>query len=541
MISQLLKAVTLGLVQGGEGTATEPLRNRALLPLSLSAPSQTDAGGSHEDLPVLSNIQGDVFIFPKDAEAFIFFRISDVSKFKGALATFKPTSAADVVENLSAIRRAKLEAKGRRVELTQQQIAFTRAGLNILGLKEESGDQRFDKFCMRDNKTVFGDVSTWNKTFDRPNFNPATGTANVDDGALHGVVSIAASDLSTVRKAADAFKVLFECAVDVVDVIEGKIRPGKMRGHDHFGYRDGVSQPAIRGLTGHLPGQTQVDVGVIIAGYEGDPAFSKRPKWAKDGTFMVFKQFEQDVVRFDKHLKKSSSRWREFDPPVPLQEGETLTDEQAAQLCGARMVGRWPSGAPLAKCPVFDDPDMALDPERRNDFDYTVPDIHGPTNKYCPFTAHTRKVAPRNLDPYLQKKFIEASSIIRAGTPYGDELPSETSRGLLFVCYQSHLDSGFVRQAIQFSRNDYFPPISVFPQAHGQDAIIGGPQQLDEGPIVPAPTEGTDQYLQWDPTSNNAVPVTSVEVFVTSRGGEYFFVPSLSVLKEVSESWEMLL
>jgi deferrochelatase/peroxidase EfeB len=68
---------------------------------------------------------------------------------------------------------------------------------------------------------------------------------------------------------------------------------------------------------------------------------------------------------------------------------------------------------------------LAADPERNNNFDYTVPGVDGPTEKFCPFIAHVRKTAPRNLDPYLSKQFVEAGSIVRAGVPYGGEVVSK--------------------------------------------------------------------------------------------------------------------
>lgn len=84
-------------------------------------------------------------------------------------------------------------------------------------------------------------------------------------------------------------------------------------------------------------------------------------------------------------------------------------------------------GAPIAKCPFRDDPVRALDPNWNNDFDYVVrddPNIspNEPSDYYCPFTAHTRKTAPRNLDPYMSSKHLESGAIMRAGLPYGPEV-----------------------------------------------------------------------------------------------------------------------
>jgi deferrochelatase/peroxidase EfeB len=87
----------------------------------------------------------------------------------------------------------------------------------------------------------------------------------------------------------------------------------------------------------------------------------------------------------------------------------------------------FPQGAPLATCPFRDDPVMADDPNRNNDFDYVVrnqPDIspNEPSDYYCPYTIHTRKTAPRNLEPYINAKYLEAGSIVRGGLPYGGEV-----------------------------------------------------------------------------------------------------------------------
>lgn len=84
-------------------------------------------------------------------------------------------------------------------------------------------------------------------------------------------------------------------------------------------------------------------------------------------------------------------------------------------------------GAPVAKCPFRDNKNIANDPERNNNFDYVIRDKPGvssnePTDFHCPFNAHTRKTAPRNLEPYINKKYLESGSIVRGGLPYGGEV-----------------------------------------------------------------------------------------------------------------------
>lgn len=79
-------------------------------------------------------------------------------------------------------------------------------------------------------------------------------------------------------------------------------------------------------------------------GYKGDPYLNQRPAWAKDGTLMVFRKLEQDVVGFDEYLAKAGPLWRKFLPPAQVPKvNPPLSDEEGADLFGARMVGRWKS------------------------------------------------------------------------------------------------------------------------------------------------------------------------------------------------------
>lgn len=105
----------------------------------------------------------------------------------------------------------------------------------------------------------------------------------------------------------------------------------------------------VRGLVAPRPGQIQVDPGVILMGYKGDPVLDdprgliKRPAWTKDGTVMVYKKLEQSVVTFEDYIAKTGPRWREFIPGGRTDIFPPLTNQEGAELFGARMVGRWKS------------------------------------------------------------------------------------------------------------------------------------------------------------------------------------------------------
>jgi deferrochelatase/peroxidase EfeB len=78
-----------------------------------------------------------------------------------------------------------------------------------------------------------------------------------------------------------------------------------------------------------LPGQAVVPTGEILVGETGDSV--ARPAWAKDGSFLVFRQLKQLVPEFNKFLTDN-----------PIRE-PGLTAQQGSDLLGARMVGRWKS------------------------------------------------------------------------------------------------------------------------------------------------------------------------------------------------------
>jgi deferrochelatase/peroxidase EfeB len=96
-----------------------------------------------------------------------------------------------------------------------------------------------------------------------------------------------------------------------------------------FGFLDGISNPTINGFTAK-PGQAVVPVSEILVGQPDDTSVT-RPAWAKDGSFLVFRQLKQLVPEFNKFLTDN-----------PIKE-PGLTAQEGSDLLGARMIGRWKS------------------------------------------------------------------------------------------------------------------------------------------------------------------------------------------------------
>lgn len=175
-----------------------------------------------------------------------------------------------------------------------------------------------------------------------------------------------------------------------------------------------------------------------------------------DGSLLVFRYLFQLVPEFDNFLKQH---------PLP-----GLPPDKGSELLGARLVGRWKSGmkhwallcgtwliismslwhvgAPIDITPLKDDPALAADPLRNNDFRYKFADDS--TQTRCPFAAHTRKTNPR-ADLEDTGRPTEPQRIIRRGIQFGPEVSkaeaasgkTNQGRGLLFACYQSIIGNGF--------------------------------------------------------------------------------------------------
>ncbi|KAJ5648085.1 hypothetical protein N7490_004457 [Penicillium lividum] len=312
--------------------------------------------------------------------------------------------------------------------------------------------------------------------------------------------------------------------VVVVKELEGKERPGKLKGHEHFGFLDGISQPLIKGLddeTAKLRGSRKelTRPGIILFGHDGemdDNPDLKHPAWAKDGSILVVRKIKQLVPEWNKFIESEA-------PKLNFTPGQF----------GARLVGRWQSGAPVEKYPN-EDPVAKYaddDPEKKiiatwNDFDYPT------DNQFnCPFASHMRKTKPRSVVGN-EDKF----DIMRRGIPYGEELRNDEAtetkldRGLMFLCYQTSLSNGF-----QFIRNRWINP-DTFPFGKteftgginpGQDALVGqsvkGAIEDDDKILSTSIYDGNGQHNQV-----NFMP------FIESHGGDYFFTPSLKLLRELS-------
>ncbi|KAG8796496.1 hypothetical protein FRC12_021129 [Ceratobasidium sp. 428] len=468
----------------------------------------------------VENVQGDVMIgLPKKKEEFVFFVIRDASKFKTCLPRLKIATTGDVQRAKENIDQARKRTPGCLIPLPFLNIAFSQQGLNALGITEDIGDVPFSKGQFADAGNL-GDEGTT----DAEGFHPKWESAFTN--RIDGVLLAAGESWKTVNYVVKAAVDTLGLSIHVVYSLKGSVRPGEEKGHEHFGWEDGISNPAVEGVVTPLPGQRPIPPGIILLGAEKDPVAS-RPSWAVDGSFLVFRQLAQLVPEFHDFLDNN---------PIVLPG---LDPKHGSELLGARLVGRWKSGAPIQLAPLFDNPELAKDKLRNNNFSF--PQEQGEAGQIeCPYAAHIRKTNPRNdlkatdVDNSDPNNPVTGLSITRAGIPYGPEVTygekheklTEHERGLAFVSYQSALqvgpddtftsNKGF-RFIQRFWCNNVNFPNKGFPAGKGVgfDPIVG---QADG---AKRDTLGTESGPQ----------LTLPRDFVISRGGEYFFSPSLHALK----------
>jgi Dyp-type peroxidase family len=322
----------------------------------------------------------------------------------------------------------------------------------------------------------------------------------------------------------------------------GTVRPGPFRGHEHFGYADGLSQPAVRGriapdrplnpTTGSNPSQAEPGrdllwPGEFVFGYPGQhpkakdmadkgPCPEPISDFTKNGAFLVFRRLRQYVPEFDLAVKAAALS---IDPT-----GKALS----ADLLGAQLVGRWKSGAPLIRAPHADDPAVAAGTRGSLDFEFGG-DRYG---LLCPWAAHIRKVYSRDDVPgkigptHEEVEAAEAETqrhrMIRRGITYGPELRADEAssgktaeeRGLLFVCYITNIAEQF-----EDVQKDRVNNPDFVQDGAGVDAIIG---QSD--------TAGALPFTAATPFVDGEKPKFDFKRFVHMEGGEYFFAPSLPAI-----------
>jgi Dyp-type peroxidase family len=371
-------------------------------------------------------------------------------------------------------------------------VALTYPGLEALGLPTESLESFPEDFrqgmAARADAGHLGDVGEdlpdhWER---EPPF-AARG--------VHAMLMISANDKGQLGQQLRAFREQARTAGGLTEVgcERAAALGGAHAGREHFGFRDDISQPVLRDSGPEEDDSLrplQVAAGEFLLGHRDEVGQAHMPDPAdlgRNGTYAVYRKLSQDVPAFRRFLR---------------DEGGAAPD-----LLAAKMLGRWPSGAPLVLAAEADDPGLAADPRHNNDFVY-ADDRFG---FRCPRGAHVRRALPRK-NPLTERRH----RLIRRGLTYGRALDADApddgaDRGLVGV----FLNASIERQYEFVQR--------VWINAQRFDGLENEPD-----PIT-GPGGGDFTWQGWRPRRLKDLPR-----FVTVRGGEYFFVPSITALRFLS-------
>ena len=320
---------------------------------------------------------------------------------------------------------------------------------------------------------------------------------------------------------------------------DANLLPHPTRGfaREHFRFADGFSQPAIRGDQGPdtrkgmgTPGRWglwhPVAPGEFVLGYPGEdgllPQTAPTPL-ARSSSFMVWRKLEQDVDRFETYVAEAANR--DFSGELALPAERSLTGDELDQrrdLLAAKMVGRWRNGTSLAVSPQPPAGESKRQEDRRkhiNRFRYG----NDPQGLRCPVGAHVRRANPRDSLGW-QGRLTKRHRIIRRGMPYEDGSGAERERGLIFVCYQADIARQF-----ELIQSRWMKDGDPFWLGSERDPLIMGGGQ----PRADSPDTGGHMTIQGTPPGFLA-PLSS---FVTTRGGDYFFVPGLAALRALASAY----
>lgn len=503
----------------------------------------------------LANVQGNILKgFNKDEYRFIFFEIPQITEeVKLWLKEFanKVSTTIDLMEsaNLLKIEKGLNEKtynsntkddygfidKNHVLREIFVHISFTSKFIQKLKLPlPPSGPMEANQgpfaLGMKARKSSIGDIREDDPDSLNSNWIEPFKSKNID-----GVVIVA----SDKKDDADAYSTqlineITKTGINYLGLESGtaiKNRQGK--NIEHFGFRDGISQPLIEGIDDEKVESFQLRKDIhspeqFVLSKQRDI-----PEWAEEGSFMVFRKIRQDVEQF----------WTYMDKQGGLLG---MTAEQLA----SKLIGRWKNGAPLSKFPDHDPMNATI--ADLNDFKYFEDDRFGVKT---PRFAHIRKANPRDdgesWSPEINTKDNNNHRILRRGVTYGPVVEEDphAERGLLFVCYQKDIFNQFEFIQKNWINEPRFPRKDFRFVQHGIDPIValnrrvkndGSPDESvtllkKSGVITAAGTTlpGEREPLSQDTDIGTEVSITGLRQWIHTRGGEYFFSPSISALKNI--------
>jgi len=384
-------------------------------------------------------------------------------------------------------------------------IGFSYEGLKALGLPSSSLESFPEEFGQ-------GAVARAAEVGDTGPSAPEHWAPSLLSPAAHVLLSVFADSPEELESvSADLRGRAGRGAATELDRFDARALPGEVA---HFGYRDGLAQPTIEGLPmAGLPDPFPLSPpGEFLLGYPSQHAGFTFPvpepeALGRNGSFGAFRILEQDVHAFERFLTEESER--------------AGIDRE---LLAAKIVGRWRNGVPLTMSPDTYSPSPPIPQEQLNCFDYVKTaaveqDYDDPKGLTCPVGAHIRRANPRS-QPVAGGGGL-THRIVRRGLPYGPPYdphhPDDgQERGLvgMFIGVS-------IRDQFEFVMSEWLND-GIFAAGLGRtkDPLIGANEPHESRFAIPGTTP---------------VQMAGFSRFVTTRGGAYCFLPSMTALRHMAD------
>ncbi len=373
-------------------------------------------------------------------------------------------------------------------------VALTYSGLAALGVPQDSLQSFPEAFRV-------GMAARAHALRDYGANDPKHWEPEFGSGAIHIGVSVFSDSEETWRSTMDMARRHYEGrpGLTVLTARDFGAQPGDL---NPLGFRDSIGQPAIEGSgIEPLPGQgPAIKAGEFILGYPGEagvPLPAPQPDvLGRNGTFVGLRKYQTRVGAFNRFLHANAE-----------------TDDER-ELLAAKLVGRWRSGAPLTLAPDRDDPAIGADPLRNNDFTYAA----DPEGRHVPRGSHMRRMNPRDSEMTVLAD-VNVHRIIRRSTAFGapydpnalSPQDDETPRGLYFIFL-----SAKAMATMEFLQQEWINNGNFMNLGDERDPNVGLQEVGATFTIPQAPVRRR---------------IHGIETFNVLRGGEYFFLPSLSALR----------
>jgi deferrochelatase/peroxidase EfeB len=329
-------------------------------------------------------------------------------------------------------------------------------------------------------------------------------------------------------------------------------------GKEHFGYSDGISNAYFEGCgenprymigggkpTGLDPraaiGWAPLAAGEFVLGHADEsmayPEAPGPPLFSRNGTYMVYRKLHENVGSFNRFIE---------------EEGKKFGGKE---LFAAKLSGRWRNGAPITTFPTEESANRfiaeldALDEKshsgtathaekvRLNElklqltaYDYND-DAEG---SRCPFGAHIRRTNPRSALQFGADQPFDTPGalsnrrrLLRRGLPYGksdENSQDDGDHGIILMIINTDLSRQF-----EFVQEQWLNYGNDFRLSNDQDPILGNYGINRNG-------RGTGRMMIEGDAKTGKPPYfcSGIPTLVETRGGDYFFIPSMTCLRMIA-------